>query len=269
MGRLDDRVAIVTGAGRGIGKATALRFADEGAAVVINDLDAEVAQDAADEVIKNGGRAISVAGNIMEMTEAQRVVQACIDEFGKIDILINNAGTTKDKTFHNMGPEIFDFGVKVNLYTAYNMAYSAMPFMRETAKKEKSELGAPAYNRKIVFTSSVAAIMGNPGQANYTAAKGGLIAFTKTLARELGAFSINVNAVAPGFVETRLTQAKKEGEEMGIPEQMRSMSLMLISLGRFGRPEDIANVHLFLASTDSDFVSGVTIPVTGGQLGGM
>jgi 3-oxoacyl-[acyl-carrier protein] reductase len=269
VGRLDDRVAIVTGAGRGIGRATALRLAEEGAAIAVNDLDAEPAQEVAAEIEKNGGRAISVAANIIELDEAKRVVDATAAEFGKLDILINNAGTTRDKTFHNMGPEIFDFGIKVNLYTAYNMAYAAMPHMREVAKKEKSDQGQPAYNRKIVFTSSVAAIQGNPGQANYTAAKGGLISLTKTLARELGQFWINVNAVAPGFIETRLTQAKTEGEELGIPEQMRAMALMMIGLGRYGKPEDIANVHLFLASPDSDYVSGVTIPVTGGQLGGM
>jgi 3-oxoacyl-[acyl-carrier protein] reductase len=267
MGRLADRVAIVTGSGRGIGRATALRFAEEGAKVVVNDLDPEVAQDAAEEIKKNGGEAISVAANLIEQPEAQKVVQAAIDEWGKLDILINNAGITKDKTFHNMGPDIFDFGVKVNLYTAYNMAYSAMPFMRETAKNEKKELGAVAYNRKIVFTSSSAALTGNAGQANYSAAKGALISMTKTLARELGPFGINVNAIAPGFVETRLTAAKGEGEELGIPDATRNMALMLIAIGRYGKPEDIANAHLFLASSESDFVSGVTLPVTGGQMG--
>jgi 3-oxoacyl-[acyl-carrier protein] reductase len=144
-----------------------------------------------------------------------------------------------------------------------------MPYLRDVAKAELAATGKVAYNRKIVFTSSVAALMGNPGQYNYTAAKGAIIATTKTLARELGAFGINVNAVAPGFIETRLTQAKQEGDTYGIPQQMRDMSLMLIALGRLGQPEDIANVHAFLVSPDSDFVSGVTIPVTGGQLGGM
>jgi 3-oxoacyl-[acyl-carrier protein] reductase len=269
VGRLDDRVAIITGSGRGIGHATALRLAEDGAAIVVNDLDPEPAQETAEEIKKNGGRAISVAANIMEAAEAKKVVDAAIAEYGKLDILINNAGTTRDNMFHNMGPDVFEFGVKVNLFTAYNMTYAAMPHMREVAKKEKAEQGQPAYNRKIVFTSSVAAITGNPGQANYTAAKGGLIALTKTLARELGPFWINVNAVAPGFIETRLTAAKKEGEDLGIPEQMRTMALMLISMGRYGSPEDIANVHAFLVSPDSDYVSGVTIPVTGGQMGGM
>ena len=269
MGRLQERVAIVTGSGRGIGRATALRLAEEGARVVVNDLDAEVAAEAAEEIAKNGGSAISVAGNLMEFADAQKVVQAAVDEWGKLDIIINNAGTTKDKTFHNMTPDLFDFGVKVNLYTAYNITHAAMPFMREVAKQEKEQNGATAYHRKIVFTSSVAAITGNAGQANYSAAKGGLIALTKTLARELGPFQINVNAIAPGFVETRLTAAKEQGNELGIPEQLRQMALMMISIGRYGTPEDIANVHLFLASPDSDYVSGVTIPVTGGQIGGM
>lgn len=268
MGRLDERVAIVTGSGRGIGRATALRLAEEGAAVVISDLDPEPAQETAEEVAKNGGRAISYAGDITDPGQAQALVKAAVDEFGRLDILVNNAGITRDKMFHNMGPDIFDFVLKVNLYGAYNVTYAAMPHMREAAKQEKAEKGQPAYHRKITFTASVAALTGNAGQANYTAAKGGLIAMTKTLARELGSFWINVNCVAPGFVETRLTASKESGAELGIPEQQRQMALMMIALGRYGRPEDIANVHLFLVSSESDFVSGVTIPVTGGQLGG-
>lgn len=171
--------------------------------------------------------------------------------------------------FHSMSDETFDFVLDANLRTAFHTTQAAMPYLRETAKAEIAATGAPAYNRKIVFTSSVAALMGNPGQANYTAAKGGLIALTRTLARELGPFGINVNAVAPGFIETRLTAAKGEGDDLGVPEQLRQLSLMLISLGRLGRPEDVANVHAFLVSSDADFVSGVTIPVSGGQIGGM
>ncbi len=268
MGRLDDRVAIVTGAGRGIGRATALRLSEEGAAVVVNDVDGDPAGEVVDEIKKNGGRAIVSIHDTVELANAQAMVQACVEEFGKVDILVNNAGITRDKTFHNMTDEIWDFGLKVNLYTAFHSAQACMPHMREVAKKELAEKGEVSYHRKITFTSSVAALTGNPGQANYTAAKGGLIALTKTLARELGPFRINVNAVAPGFVETRLTQAKEADGDFGIPEQLRNMALMMIAIGRPGRPEDIANVHLFLVSNESDFVSGVTIPVTGGQLGG-
>jgi 3-oxoacyl-[acyl-carrier protein] reductase len=141
--------------------------------------------------------------------------------------------------------------------------------MRAAGKAELERDGKPAYNRKIVNTSSVAAIMGNPGQYNYTAAKGALIAVTRTLALELGRFGINVNAVAPGFVETRLTAVKTEGDTYGIPEISRNIAIGMIPLGRPGMPDDIAAVHAFLASSDSDFVSGVTIPVAGGQLGTM
>ena len=155
----------------------------------------------------------------------------------------------------------------MNLRTAFHSTLAAMPHLREVAKREMPEQNQPAYHRKITFTTSVAALVGNSGQANYTAAKGGIMALTKTLARELGPFRINVNAVAPGFIETRLTQSKQEGEDIGIPEQVRQMALMLIALGRYGQPEDVANAHLFLASEEADFVSGVILPVAGGQLG--
>jgi 3-oxoacyl-[acyl-carrier protein] reductase len=129
------------------------------------------------------------------------------------------------------------------------------------------EQGQPAYHRKINFTTSVAALVGNAGQANYTAAKGAIVALTKTLARELGPFRINVNAVAPGFIETRLTQAKQEGEDLGIPEQVRQMALMMIGIGSYGQPEDVANAHLFLASSEADYISGAVLPVAGALLG--
>lgn len=269
MGKLDNRVAIVTGSGRGIGRATALRLAADGAAVVVNDIDGDPADETAELIAEAGGRAISVVANTVDMAEAERLTKLAVEEFGALDILVNNAGTTRDKMFHGLTDEMFDFVLDANLRTAYHTTLAAMPYMRDEAKREIQENGAVSHQRKIVFTSSVAAIMGNPGQFNYTAAKGGLIAVTKTLARELGGFGINVNAVAPGFVETRLTAAKKPGDKHGIPEEMRDMARMMISLGRLGQPEEIASVTAFLCSPDADFVSGVTIPVTGGQLGGM
>ena len=267
MGRLDDRVAIITGSGRGIGRATALRFAEEGASVVVNDLDPDPAEETAEEIRKNGGRAVVAVENTVEFDGAQRMVEAAVKEFGRVDILVNNAGITRDKTFHNMTPDIWDTAIKVNLYTAYHATLAVMPYMREVAKKELAEKGEVSYHRKITFTSSSVGITGNPGQANYTAAKGALISLTKTLARELGPFRINVNAVAPGFVETRLTAAKQEGSDLGIPEPLRNMAISLIAIGRAGRPEDLANAHLFLCSGEADFVSGVVLPVTGAQLG--
>jgi 3-oxoacyl-[acyl-carrier protein] reductase len=236
---------------------------------MINDVDVDPAHEVHEEITAAGGSAAVHCSDTVELAGAQELVAAAVAEFGKLDIIVNNAGITRDKMFHNLDDDTFDFVLDVNLRTGYHTTRAAMPYLRGAAKAEIAANGAVAYNRKITFTSSVAALMGNPGQYNYTAAKGALIATTKTLARELGPFGINVNAVAPGFVETRLTEAKKEGSALGIPEELRQMSLMLISLGRFGQPEDIANVHAFLVSSDADFISGVTIPVTGGQLAGM
>ena len=269
MGRVDGRVAIVTGAGRGIGRATAVTLAREGARIVVNDVDAAPAQETVDLIRSAGGEAVADVNNTVLPAGAEALVADTVNAFGKIDIVINNAGITRDRMFHVMDPETFDLVLDVNLKTAINTTRSAMPFMREVAKAEIAESGHVPYHRKIVFTSSVAALTGNRGQANYTAAKGGLIAVTKTLAMELGPFGINVNAVAPGFIETRLTAAKGEGDDLGIPEAQRQMIKAMVALGRLGEPQDVADVHLFLASPDSDYVSGVTIPVTGGQFGGM
>jgi 3-oxoacyl-[acyl-carrier protein] reductase len=269
MGRLDDRVAIVTGAGRGIGRATAVRLAADGARVVVNDVDAEPAHETVELVTKAGGEAVAAVLDTVDMDQARRLVATTVERFGRVDILVNNAGITRDRMFHNLDEERFGLAFDVNFRTGFHTTLAAMPHLREVAKAEIAASGRPAYNRKITFTSSVVAFTGNPGQYNYTAAKGAIISTTKTLARELGPFGINVNAVAPGFIETRLTAAKQEGGELGIPENLRQVSLAMISLGRFGQPEDVANVHAFLVSPDADFVSGVTIPVTGGQIGGM
>jgi 3-oxoacyl-[acyl-carrier protein] reductase len=267
LGRLEGKVAVVTGAGRGIGSATARRFAEEGAAVVVNDVDPAPAEETAQAIKDAGGRAMVSTDNTVDLEQARQMMARANEEFGKIDIVVNNAGITRDKTFHNLDDATWDFVIDVNLKTAFHTTLAAMPYLREAAKKEMAEQGAPAYNRKVLFTTSVAALVGNAGQANYTAAKGAIVALTKSLARELGPFKINVNAVAPGFIETRLTAAKQDGEDMGIPEAVRSMALMLIALGRYGQPEDVANAHLFLASTEADFISGVVLPVAGGQMG--
>ena len=252
MGRLDDRVAIVTGAGRGIGAATAKLFAAEGASVVVNDVDPEPAEAVVAEITADGGTAALVAG--------------AVEGFGKLDILVNNAGITRDKMFHTMTEDIWNFVLDVNLRTAFHATRAAVDHMRGAAKTEISSGGAPAYHRKITFTSSTAGLQGNPGQSNYATAKMGLIGLTRTLSAEFGQFHINVNAVAPGFIETRLTASKEQSPDpdLGIPEGIRNLAMMMIPLGYAGQPEDVAKAHLYLASSDSDYITGQTLVVAGG-----
>jgi 3-oxoacyl-[acyl-carrier protein] reductase len=267
LGRLEGKVAVITGAGRGIGRATAVRFAQESAAVVLNDVDPDPAEETAQLVKDAGGETAVFTENTVKLDEARRMMERAAGQFGQIDIVVNNAGITRDRTFHNMDDETWDFVVDINLRTAFHTSLAAMPYLREPAKKEKQEHGQPAYHRKITFTTSTAFLTGNAGQANYTAAKGGIVGLTRSLSRELGPFHINVNALAPGFIDTRLTKAKQEGEDLGIPEQIRQMARLMIALGYYGQPEDVAAAHLFLASPDADYISGVVLPVAGALLG--
>jgi 3-oxoacyl-[acyl-carrier protein] reductase len=262
-------VAVVSGAGRGIGRATVLRLVADGASVVVNDLDAEPLAALVDEVLSSGGSAVPLVGDTSSADVARLLITSAVEHFGSIDIVVNNAGTTRDRMFHNLSPDDLDAALDANLRTAWHTTQAALEVMRPAAKAEIAANGRVDHQRKIVFTASVAALTGNPGQANYTAAKGALIALTKTLAQELGPIGINVNAVAPGFIQTRLTTAKSELGGLGIPEEIRESIRGMIALGRFGEPEEVANVTAFLVSPDSDYVSGVTLPVTGGQFGGM
>jgi 3-oxoacyl-[acyl-carrier protein] reductase len=262
--------AIVTGSGRGIGKAIATLFAQHGAAVVINDIDAEVAEATAKEINDAGGKAVVCAGSVTDVDFPDRLVKTAAEAFGGIDIIVNNAGYTWDSVIQNMTDEQWYAMIDVHLTAPFRIIRAATPYMREVAKKEIEE--GKHIHRKIINISSTSGVAGNAGQVNYSAGKMGIVGVTKTMAKEWGRFNINVNAVAYGFIETRLTQAKekqesieREGKQvaLGIPEAMRQMSAKFIPLGRGGTPEEAAGPVLFLASPLSDYVSGAVILVTG------
>ena len=275
MGLLDGKAAIVTGSARGIGRATAERFVAEGAKVLINDIDGEVAEQAASEI---DGETAVFSGDLTEDGVPDKLVETAVEAFGEIDIIVNNAGYTWDSVVHKMTDEQFQAMLDIHTIVPFRVTRAIAPHWREAAKAEQAA-GEERF-RKIVNISSISGTMGNAGQVNYSAAKAGVVGFTKTLAKEWGGFKINCNAVAFGFIETRLTQAKEKGEtlevgeggekvELGIPEQMRAMASMIIPLGRPAQPEEAAAPVLFLASELSNYVHGQVLNVTGGQFGGM
>jgi len=264
--------AIITGSGRGIGKAVATLFADHGASVVINDIDKDVADATAKEITQAGGRAVVCAGSVTDVEFPGRVVKTAAESFGGLDIIVNNAGYTWDSVIQNMTDEQWYAMIDVHLTAPFRIIRAATPCMREAAKKEIAE--GRRVQRKIINVSSTSGVAGNAGQANYSAGKMGIVGVTKTMAKEWGRFNINVNAVAYGFIETRLTQAKEKHEtiqregkdvELGIPDAMRQMAVNFIPLGRAGTPEDAAGPVLFLASPLSDYVTGAVVLVTGGS----
>lgn len=263
---LEGKVAVITGSGRGIGRAMAELFASEGAAVVVNDVDEAPANEAKQAIEAKGGKCVAVAGSVTNVADCEKLAKAAADlGGGAFDILVNNAGTTRDKTIHNMTDELWHFIVDIVLKGAFNMIRAASPYMRDAAKKEM-ESGAPKI-RKIVNISSIAGVRGNAGQANYASAKAGVIGLTKTIAREWGKFQVCSNCIAPGFIETRLTAPKESPDSpIGLPPGAGEMAKMMIPLNRTGKPEDIANVALFLSSHLSDYVSGQCIIVDGGMV---
>jgi len=273
VGVLDGKAAIVTGSARGIGRATAELLSEHGASILINDLDGDVAAEASAEI---GGDTATFAGDLTKDGVPEKLVETAIEAFGKIDIVVNNAGYTWDGPVHKMSDEQFQAMLDIHNVVPFLVLRAAAPHLREPAKKEREE-GAEVF-RKVVNVSSVSGTMGNAGQVNYASGKSGVVGLTKTLAKEWGQFKINVNAVAFGFVETRLTASKedavtfdKDGQEisLGIPEQLRQMSSMLIPLGRPATPEEAAGGVFFLCSPWSNYVHGQVLNVTGGQFTGM
>ena len=273
MGLLDGKAAIITGSARGIGRATAELFISEGANVLINDIDGDVAEQAAGEI---EGETAVFAGDLTKPGVPDELVAKANEAFGQVDIVVNNAGYTWDGVIHKMTDEQFQAMIDIHTVVPFRVIRALAPTWREAAKEELGE-GREVF-RKIVNITSISGTMGNAGQANYSAAKAGVTGLTKTIAKEWGQFKVNVNAVAFGFVETRLTAAKeeagsieREGEkiELGIPEQQRAMASMIIPLGRPAQPEEAAGPVLFLASGLANYVHGQIVNVTGGQFGGM
>ena len=273
MGLLDGKAAIITGSARGIGRATAELFVSEGAKVLINDIDADVAEQASGEI--QGETAVH-AGDLTTEGACDELVASAQEAFGSVDILVNNAGYTWDGVVHRMTDEQFQAMIDIHTIVPFRMIRALAPQWREAAKAETAE-GKEVF-RKIVNITSISGTMGNAGQANYSSAKAGVTGLTKTIAKEWGQFKINCNAVAFGFVETRLTQAKEAGEtieaggrevELGIPEQMRQMASFTIPLGRPAQPSEAAGPVLFPCSPLANYVHGQIVNVTGGQFVGM
>jgi 3-oxoacyl-[acyl-carrier protein] reductase len=269
---LEGKVAIITGSGRGIGRAAAELLARHGARVVVSDIDAGPSEEAAESIQSRGGEAISLPGDVTDKSFPSLIVDTAIKRLGGLDIIVNNAGYTWDAVIHKMTDEQWEAILAVHLTAPFRIIRAASGYLRETAKQEKAQAGK-ARARKIVNISSTSGTRGNAGQSNYSSGKAAVLGLTRTLAKEWGQFNIQVNAVAFGRIDTRLTQAKEKDEKIrrgetniaiGIPSERLERTTPLIPMGRPGTPEEGAGAIFFFASPFSDYVSGQVLEVTGG-----
>ena len=271
MNNLAGKTAYVTGSGRGIGRAVALKLAAHGASVVVNDMDQAHADAVVGEIEAAGGRAVAVVGSVTEDGFAERFITTGIDTFGGVDIIVNNAGYTWDSFIGKMTDDQFDAMIDVHLKAPFRILRAASGFIRKASEAEAME-GHEVF-RKVVNISSVAGTGGNAGQTNYSSAKSGVLGLTKTLAKEWGRMKVNVNCVAFGYIETRLTEATDEKKEIdvngkaiavGIPVKMAKGMSMMIPLGRAGTPAEAADGVYLFCIPESNYVSGQTLIVGGG-----
>jgi 3-oxoacyl-[acyl-carrier protein] reductase len=275
MGKLEGKSAVVTGAGRGIGRSVALQLAAEGARVVVNDLDVEPAESVVAEIIEAGGQAVAFAGSVTEDGFADGFIGAAVENFGGVDIIINNAGYTWDNVIQKMTDEQWNAILDVHLKAPFSILRAAQPVISAAAKAEKAD--GRIVHRKVVNISSIAGVFGNVGQANYAAAKSGVIGLTKAMAKEWGRYNVNVNCVAFGIIETRLTQASAdegatinvEGRELkvGVNPVFLDTLKKGIPLGRAGTPDEAAGSVVMLTYPEADYVSGQLL-ITGGGFEG-
>jgi 3-oxoacyl-[acyl-carrier protein] reductase len=243
---LKEKTALVTGAAQGIGKSIAVTLAKEGAHVAICDVNLEKAQETAKEIEGLGVKSMAVKTNVSDAKECEDLVNIVVEKFGKLDILVNNAGVTRDGLLVRMSEQDWDLVIAINLKGTFNCTKSAAKYMM------KARYG------RIVNISSVIGLMGNAGQTNYSASKAGVIGITKSAAKELSGRNVTVNAIAPGYIATAMTDK--------LTEDQRNSMVKLVPLGRIGQPQDVANAVLFLASPLADYITGQVIPVDGGMV---
>ena len=250
--RLQEKVSVVTGAGRGIGKAIALRFSDEGAKVVVNDIDLSYAESVAGKLKEMGREALAVKADVSKAEEVERMFERAVQQFGRVDILVNNAGIRRDIPFHKMSQDEWDSVIAVQLKGSFNCAQVAQKYMVKQG-----------YGKIVNLSSPIPTSLGEHSQTSYASASAAIQGFTTALALELGRYNINVNCVAPDFIDTEMTRntARREGLYL---DDFKRFAATRIPLRRIGTPEDVANVVLFLVCDESSFISGQVIYVRGG-----